>query len=149
MDNLANKEFNPLKLENQLCFTIYAASRLMTRQYQPYLDQLGITYPQYLVFLVLWEKDGIGVNEIGCKLYLNTNTLTPLLKRMEQLSFIKRIKCCQDERKVLIYLSDKGKDLKNEAINIPLEMAKSLNCSVGKAMCLKNELEILINQMLK
>ncbi|PKQ67511.1 MarR family winged helix-turn-helix transcriptional regulator [Labilibaculum manganireducens] len=149
MDNLANKEFNPLKLENQLCFTIYAASRLMTRQYQPYLDQLGITYPQYLVFLVLWEKDGIGVNEIGCKLYLNTNTLTPLLKRMEQLSFIKRTKCCQDERKVRIYLSEKGKNLKEEAKNIPLEMAKSLNCSAGKAMCLKNELEILIHQMLK
>jgi DNA-binding MarR family transcriptional regulator len=149
MDNLSNKEFDPLKLENQLCFTIYAASRLMTRQYQPFLDQLGITYPQYLVFLVLWEKDGISVNEIGCKLYLNTNTLTPLLKRMEQLSLIKRIKCCEDERKVLIYLSDKGMNMKTEAKSIPLEMANSLNCSVEKAMCLKKELEILINNMLK
>ncbi|PKQ63999.1 MarR family transcriptional regulator [Labilibaculum filiforme] len=149
MDNLASKEFEPLKLENQLCFTIYAASRLMTRHYQPYLDELGITYPQYLVFLVLWEKDGVGVNEIGCKLYLNTNTLTPLLKRMEQLSFIKRIKCCEDERKVLIFLTDKGKDLKLKAKNIPEEMAKTLNCNLGKAMCLKNELDQLIHKMLK
>lgn len=149
MENLAKKEFDPLKLENQLCFTIYAASRLMTRLYQPYLDQLGITYPQYLVLLVLWEKDGIGVNEIGCRLYLNTNTLTPLLKRIEQLSLIKRMKCYEDERKVLIYLSDKGKNLKNDAKNIPLEMAGSLDCSIEKAMCLKNELEILINKMLK
>ncbi len=149
MDNLANKKFDPLKLENQLCFTIYAASRLMTRQYQPYLDQLEITYPQYLVLLVLWEKDGVGVNEIGCKLYLNTNTLTPLLKRMEQLSLIQRIKCCNDERKVLIYLSQKGKSMKNEAKSVPLKMANSLSCDVEKAMCLKKELEVLINKMLK
>lgn len=149
MDNLNSKEFDPLKLENQLCFTIYAASRLMTRQYQPYLDQLGLTYPQYLVLLVLWEKDGISVNEIGCKLYLNTNTLTPLLKRIEQLTFIKRIKCCDDERKVLIYLSEKGKILKNEAKKIPLEMANSINCDIEKAMFLKKELEVLINKMLK
>lgn len=149
MDNLANKEFDSLKLENQLCFTIYAASRLMTRQYQPYLDQLGITYPQYLVLLVLWEKDGIGVNEIGCKLYLNTNTLTPLLKRMEQLSFLQRNKCCNDERKVLIYLTEQGKNLKNKAKSIPLKMTNSLNCDMEKAMCLKKELEVLINKMLE
>lgn len=149
MDKLTNKKFETLKLENQLCFTIYAASRLMTRQYQPYLDQLGITYPQYLVLLVLWEKDGVGVNEIGCKLYLNTNTLTPLLKRMEHLSLIKRMKCCEDERKVLIYLSDKGKYLKNDAKDIPEEMASSLDCKLEKAMLLKNELEILIDKMLK
>jgi len=149
MDNLANKEFDPLKLENQLCFTIYAASRLMIRQYQPYLDQLGITYPQYLVLLVLWEKDGISVNEIGCKLYLNTNTLTPLLKRMEQFSFIQRIKCCSDERKVLIYLSEQGKNLKNEAKRIPFEMANLLNCDIEKTICLKKELEDLINKLLR
>lgn len=149
MNNLANKEFDSLKLENQLCFTIYATSRLMIRQYQPYLDQLGITYPQYLVLLVLWEKDGISVNEIGCKLYLNTNTLTPLLKRMERFSFIQRIKCCNDERKVLIYLSEKGKNLKNEAKRIPLEMANLLNCNIEKAMCLKKELEVLINKILR
>ena len=149
MDNLTTKKFDPLKLENQVCFTIYAASRLMTRHYQPYLDQLGITYPQYLVLLVLWEKDGIGVNKIGCKLYLNTNTLTPLLKRMEHLSLIKRMKCCEDERKVLIYLSDKGENLKNDAKNIPEEMASSLDCNFEKAMFLKDELEILIGKMLK
>ncbi|WP_372753996.1 MarR family winged helix-turn-helix transcriptional regulator [Labilibaculum sp.] len=149
MDNSINKEFDSLKLENQLCFSIYAASRLMTRLYQPYLDRLGITYPQYLVLLILWERDGISVNEIGAKLYLNTNTLTPLLKRLEHLSFIKRIKCCKDERKVLIYLSEEGKKLKLAAKSIPHEMANSLECTHEKARCLKQELEILINHMLK
>jgi len=149
MDKSANKDFDPLKLENQLCFSIYAASRLMTRLYQPYLDHLGITYPQYLVLMVLWENEGIGVNEIGCKLYLNTNTLTPLLKRMEHLELIKRVKCSKDERKVLIYLTDKGSVLKKDAQCIPLEMANSIDFNLEKAMCLKKELENLINQMLK
>jgi DNA-binding MarR family transcriptional regulator len=149
MDNSMNKEFDSLKLENQLCFSIYAASRLMTRFYQPYLERLGITYPQYLVLLTLWEKDGMSVNEIGTKLYLNTNTLTPLLKRLEHLSFIKRVKCCEDERKVLIYLSEEGKELKTIAKSIPHEMATSLDCTPDKAKCLKQELEVLIHKMLK
>lgn len=149
MENSSNKEFDLLKLGNQLCFPIYAASRLMTRLYQPHLDRLGITYPQYLVLMVLWEEEGIGVNTIGCKLYLNTNTVTPLLKRMEQLDLLKRIKCCNDERKVLIFLTDRGKELKNEAKEIPVEMAGSIDCNMEKAMCLKKELEILIQQMLK
>ena len=149
MEKTDNKEINLLKLENQLCFSIYAASRLMTRMYQPYLDALGITYPQYLVLLILWEKEGIGVYEIACKLYLNTNTVTPLLKRMEQLDVIQRIKCCEDERKVLIYLTDKGKDCKIKAQQIPLEMATNLECDMKKAMGLKKELDHLIERMLK
>ena len=149
MEKTDNKEANLLKLENQLCFSIYAASRLMTRMYQPYLDDLGITYPQYLVLLILWEKEGIGVNEIACKLYLNTNTVTPLLKRMEQLDIIKRIKCCEDERKVLIYLTDKGKSSKTKAQQIPIDMATNLECDMEKAMGLKKELDNLIGRMLK
>lgn len=149
MEKIDEKGSGLLKLENQLCFSIYAASRLMTRMYQPYLDNLGITYPQYLVLLILWEKEGIGVHEIACKLYLNTNTVTPLLKRMEQQDLIKRIKCCQDERKVLIYLSEKGSNAKSVAKNIPLELAANINCDTKKANCLKKELDLLIKQMLK
>ncbi len=76
--------YEQLKLENQLCFPVYAASRLITREYQPFLDRLGITYPQYLVLMILWEEDGVPVNDIAKKLILNTNTITPLLKRMEK-----------------------------------------------------------------
>jgi DNA-binding MarR family transcriptional regulator len=83
-------EYEQLKLNNQLCFPVYAASRLITREYQPHLDKLGVTYPQYLVLMVLWETDGISVNEIAQKLILNTNTVTPLLKRMELLNLISR-----------------------------------------------------------
>src|SRR5512145_2779203 len=103
--------YEQLKLSNQLCFPVYAASRFTTREYQPYLDKLGITYPQYLVLLVLWETDGISVNEIALKLILNTNTITPLLKRMEQQGIITRNRSEKDERKVVVSLTKKGKDM--------------------------------------
>ena len=107
--------YEQLKLENQLCFPVYAASRLITREYQPFLDQLKITYPQYLVLMVLWEHDGLPVNDIAKKLFLNTNTITPLLKRMEQQGLIKRNRSEADERKVLVQLTGKGKKLQEKA----------------------------------
>ena len=119
-------EFDQLKLSNQLCFPIYAASRLITREYQPYLDKLGITYPQYLVLMVLWETDSISVNEISKKLILNTNTITPLLKRMETLGIIKRQRSGSDERKVIVNLTEKGKLMQIEAVAIPEKLAASL-----------------------
>jgi DNA-binding MarR family transcriptional regulator len=118
--------YEQLKLENQLCFPIYAASRLITREYQPHLDRLGITYPQYLVLLVLWETDNLTVNEIAHRLILNTNTITPVLKRMEAQGLISRQRLPEDERKVLISLSDKGKELRNSAAEIPEKLAASL-----------------------
>ncbi|MDJ1466409.1 MarR family winged helix-turn-helix transcriptional regulator [Xanthocytophaga flava] len=108
-----------LKLENQLCFPVYAASRLITREYQPFLDELGITYPQYLVLLVLWENDKITVNEIRQKLILNTNTVTPLLQRMEGMELIQRTRSEEDERKVIVALTEKGKALQQQASTIP------------------------------
>ena len=94
-------EYEQLKLENQLCFPVYAASRLITREYQPFLDKLKITYPQYLVLMVLWEHGSLPVNDIAKKLILNTNTITPLLKRMEQQGLIIRNRSDKDERKVM------------------------------------------------
>ena len=122
-------EFEQLKLSNQLCFPIYAASRLITREYQPHLDKLGITYPQYLVLMVLWENDGLTVNEIAGKLILNTNTVTPLLKRMETMKIITRTRSGDDERKVLVRLTQKGKDMRVQAASIPLELVKELENS--------------------
>ena len=101
-------DYAQLKLENQICFPLYAASRLVTREYQPHLDKLGITYPQYLVLMVLWENNGLTVNDISEKLILNTNTLTPLLKRMEKQQLLSRRRDVADERKVLISLTEKG-----------------------------------------
>jgi DNA-binding MarR family transcriptional regulator len=115
-----------LKLRNQLCFPLYAASRLITREYQPYLEKMGITYPQYLVLLVLWEEDGLTVNEIAHKLILNTNTVTPLLKRMEADEVIIRKRGLSDERKVLIMLTEKGREMKKSALLIPEQLSKDL-----------------------
>jgi DNA-binding MarR family transcriptional regulator len=119
-------EYEQLKLENQLCFPVYAASRLITREYQPFLDRLEITYPQYLVLMVLWETNGLTVNDIARKLLLNTNTITPLLKRMEQQALITRERSKQDERKVLVKLTSKGRDLQEQAAQIPEALEKRL-----------------------
>ncbi len=120
-------EYDQLKLSNQLCFPVYAASRLITREYQPYLDKMGITYPQYLVLLVLWESDGVSVNEIAQKLLLNTNTVTPLLKRMELQGIISRNRSESDERKVIVNLTAKGRAMKIEASTIPGNLTATLN----------------------
>jgi DNA-binding MarR family transcriptional regulator len=115
-----------LKLENQICFPFYAISRLIIRAYQPYLEKLGITYPQYLVLLVLWENDGLAVQQISEKLILNTNTVTPLLKRMEAIGLIKREKAKDDERKVMIHLTQEGEALQFSAATIPDELMKNM-----------------------
>lgn len=115
-----------LHLENQICFPLYSASRLITKAYKPYLDELGVTYPQYLVLMVLWKDDGLYINEITDKLLLNTNTLSPLLKRMEKMQLIERIRCSEDERSVIIQLTTKGKGLKKDALPIPEKLFNEL-----------------------
>jgi len=115
-----------LHLENQICFPIYSASRLITKAYKPYLDELGITYPQYLVLMVLWENDKLSVNQITEKLLLNTNTLSPLLKRMEKMELIQRSRCTEDERSVIIKLTATGKQLKTKALPIPEKLIAEL-----------------------
>ncbi len=114
--------YEQLKLENQLCFPFYAISRLITRQYQPHLDELGITYPQYLVLMVLWENDHQAVNTIAQKLILNTNTVTPLLKRMQKMGIITKSKSNKDERKMIVSLTPYGLLLKDKAAHIPSKL---------------------------
>lgn len=142
-------EYEQLKLENQLCFPFYAVSRLIIRAYQEDLDRLGITYPQYLVLMVLWEKDGISVNEITEKLILNTNTVTPLLKRMEAMQLITRTPSTMDQRKIIIQLTDQGWAMRESAAEIPLKLMSKLNLEVSdvqiaEALHLKNKLYELI-----
>src|ERR1700724_1667052 len=108
-----------LRLDNQICFAVYSAARAFNRVYKPLLDRLGLTYPQYLVMLVLWERDGVPVKEIGERLFLDSGTLTPLLKRLEQAGHIKRTRSTEDERQVLIGLTAPGQTLKDKARAVP------------------------------
>lgn len=145
-------EYEQLKLSNQVCFPVYAASRLIIREYQPYLDKLGITYPQYLVLMVLWEKDGISVNEISQKLILNTNTVTPLLKRMEAQGILSRTRSGQDERKVLVSLTGKGMEIRHEAATIPLKLAEGMEATSMTSIELteiRDKLNVLIDLLKK
>lgn len=111
-----------LALENQFCFALYSASLAMTKSYKPYLDKLGLTYPQYLVMLVLWQQDDILVKTIGERLFLDSGTLTPLLKRLEASSFISRTRDEADERQVRITLTREGRALKKKAQDVPQQM---------------------------
>lgn len=108
-----------LILENQLCFPLYAAARKMTGLYTPYLKEIGLTYTQYLVMMVLWEKDGIRISDICGRLRLDTGTVTPMLKKMEDEGLLNRSRCAEDERTVLITLTEKGRELKEKAGDIP------------------------------
>jgi DNA-binding MarR family transcriptional regulator len=137
-----------LKLNNQLCFPVYAASRLIIREYQPLLDKVGITYPQYLVLLVLWENDAVTVNEIAHKLILNTNTITPLLKRMEAQGLITRDRSTDDTRKVMVALTTKGRKMEQEAACIPEQLINGFqnsHLSVEELLTLKKQLHQLID----
>lgn len=137
-----------LQLSNQICFPLYSVSRLITKAYKPFLDELGITYPQYLVLLVLWESDGLSVNQISEKLLLQTNTLSPLLKRMEKMELLERSRSIKDERSVLIRLSANGKNLKTKALPIPEKLFSELTSdkiNPEDMLKLKNTLCELIN----
>jgi DNA-binding MarR family transcriptional regulator len=121
---------NWLRLEHQLCYTLYSSSLAMTKRYKPLLAPLGLTYPQYLVMLVLWEGDGVTVSAIGERLLLDSGTLTPLLKRLEALGFVQRLRDSADERRVLLRLTPAGRQLKALAARIPPEIALATGCKL-------------------
>jgi len=133
-----------LKLENQICFPIYSVSRLITKAYKPHLEKLGLTYPQYLVLLILWENHKLSVNKIGQKLLLNTNTLSPLLKRMEKNDLLKRERSINDERSVQVTLTEKGISYKDKVASIPEHLMNTLlseKIELSDVLVLKNTLE--------
>jgi DNA-binding MarR family transcriptional regulator len=137
----------PLLLDNQLCFAVYSTAHAFNRVYKPLLDRLGLTYPQYLVMLVLWERDGVPVKDIGERLFLDSGTLTPLLKRMEAANLIKRTRGTEDERQVLIALTPQGQALKEKARAVPQSILAASACSVGELSAMKNELVALRDQL--
>ena len=138
---------DPLLLGNQICFAVYSTAHAFNRFYKPLLDKLGLTYPQYLVMMVLWEQDGIPLKDIGEKLFLDSGTLTPLLKRMEAADLIKRTRSTQDERQVLIALTPHGHALRERARAVPQAMLASSACSVGELFEMKNELVALRDKL--
>jgi len=137
----------PLLLANQLCFAVYSTAHAFNRFYKPMLDRLGLTYPQYLVMLVLWEQDGLPVKEIGERLFLDSGTLTPLLKRLEAAGLVKRTRSTEDERQVIVALTAQGEALKEKARGLPLSILAASECSVAELAALKKEVEALRDKL--
>ncbi len=145
MDKL-NEEI--LKLDNQLCFALYVASKEVIKLYRPLLEPLGLTYTAYITLLALWEKDGQSVKELGERLYLDSGTLTPVLKRLEEEGYVERIRDKEDERVVKVFLTEKGKNLKEQAVCIPKKLLESIsqnNQDIEKLSKLLIELRELVD----
>ena len=120
---MSESVFDPLKLENQLCFPLYAASKEVIRRYKPFLDPLDLTYTQYITLMVLWDEKKMSVKDLGKRLYLDSGTMTPVLKKLESKQYIRRSRAPQDERSVIITLTDEGMALKEKASQIPASMS--------------------------
>lgn len=129
--------FDPLALDNQLCFPLYATSRAVTRRYAPLLKKLGLTYTQYIAMMVLWEEGPVTVRELGGRLHLDSGTLTPLLKKMEAKGLLTRRRDGADERRVVVTLTDAGRALRQEALAVPEAMGKCVDLRVDEALELR------------
>ena len=139
--------YEQLKLENQLCFPLYAAAKEVVRKYKPFLDEIDLTYTQYITMMVLWENESMNVKELGSKLYLDSGTLTPLLKKLESKGYITRCRCKEDERNLIIQITEKGDALKEKAANIPNAMTdKWLNISKEEVKIIYHALYKLLSQ---
>ena len=136
-----------LRLDNQICFAVYSAAHAFNRVYKPLLDRLGLTYPQYLVMLSLWERDDVPVKDIGERLFLDSGTLTPLLKRLEAAGLVKRTRSTEDERQVLIALTPQGHALKEKARSVPQSVLAASDCSVSELVAMKDEIVALRDRL--
>jgi DNA-binding MarR family transcriptional regulator len=136
-----------LKLDSQLCFAVYSASLAMTRLYKPLLAELNLTYPQYLVMLALWQRDGLTVSELGAQLSLDSGTLTPLLKRLEANALVSRLRDVADERRVHITLTAAGRKLKGRAAHVPECLIAASQCSVDELAGLTRQLQALRDRL--
>jgi DNA-binding MarR family transcriptional regulator len=136
-----------LRLDNQICFAIYSTAHAFNRVYKPLLDRLGLTYPQYLVMLVLWERDDVAVKDIGERLFLDSGTLTPLLKRLEAAGLLKRTRGTEDERQVLVALTPHGQALREKAKAVPQSILAASACSIGELSAMKEEIVALRDRL--
>ena len=144
---MATGNLDWLQLDKQLCFALYSASLAMNKVYKPLLDPLGLTYPQYLALMVLWERDGLAVNELGERLFLDSGTLTPLLKRMEAAGWVARARDAADERRVIVSLTPEGSALRRRAQAIPKALAAATGCTADELISLTERLQQLRTQL--
>ena len=140
-------DYEQLKLENQLCFPLYVCSKEIVRRYTPFLDPLGLTYTQYIAMMVLWERREITVKEIGQILYLDSGTLTPMLKKLEAKGYIIRHRSREDERSVIVSLTEEGEALKKQAASVPTEMGACLNIAPEDAEILYKTLYRILGSL--
>ena len=141
------KNYDALKLESQLCFPLYAASREIIKKYTPLLNELDLTYTQYVAMMVMWEEKEINVKDLGEKLYLDSGTLTPLLKKLEAKGYINRERSKEDERSLIISITEKGDELRDNAIRIPQKVSACVNLDPKKAKALYSMLYELLDKM--
>ncbi len=141
-----NRDYSVLKLENQLCFPLYAASREVVKLYRPYLEPLGLTYTQYIALMVFWECKKCSVKELGERLYLDSGTLTPVLKSLEAKGFVRRYRSTEDERVLLVEITAEGERLREQAIEIPLQLSKCVRLEPAEAKALYSLLYKLLDQ---
>lgn len=130
---MKTKEIDSLKLENQLCFPLYSASREVVKKYHPYLTEIGLTYTQYITMMVMWEEKQISVKALGEKLFLDSGTMTPVLKSLEQKGFVTRNRSEQDERSVIVKITESGEKLKESVREIPLKVAGCVGLDIKEA----------------
>jgi DNA-binding MarR family transcriptional regulator len=142
-----DKNSDTLKLENQLCFPLYACSKEIVRRYKPYLDKIDLTYTQYITMMVMWEVKQINVKELGEKLYLDSGTLTPLLKKLESKDYVKRERSKHDERNLIVTITEKGEALKSKAVDIPEKVSACITLSEEKAQALYSVLYEILDSM--
>ena len=139
-----NDKYEALKLDNQLCFPLYAASREIVSLYTPILSEIGLTYTQYITFMALWEQDGMSVGDLGKRLFLDNGTLTPMLKKLEQQGYLIRERSTEDERVVIVKLTKKGYDLREQCLDVPKKMSTCVNLSLEDAAELYRLLYVLL-----
>lgn len=147
--NVSAKPKGSLLLGEQLCFALYSTSLAMTKIYRKLLRELALTYPQYLVMLVLWERDGVSVSEIGERLYLNSATLTPLLKRIEALGLISRRRAHEDERQVIVSLSRAGRELRQKTADVQHGVFHASGCTLDEVVAIKQQLDRLRSRLME
>ncbi|MBE6676230.1 MAG: MarR family transcriptional regulator [Ruminococcaceae bacterium] len=131
---MSNSKYDALKLENQLCFPLYAAAREVVKRYRPYLDELDLTYTQYITMMVMWEQQEITVKELGEKLFLDSGTMTPVLKSLEAKGFVVRKRSTVDERSVSVFLTEQGEALKERAVEVPAKVAGCVKLEADEAI---------------
>lgn len=141
--------FDPLKIENQLCFPLYACAKEVVRKYKPFLDKIDLTYTQYITMMIMWDKKEINVKNLGECLYLDSGTLTPLLKKLEAKGFITKERCAEDERSIIVKITQKGMDLKEKATSVPAAVSTCIDLSPEETKQLYTILYKILNNIWK